>query len=184
MERETERQMFHIFVGVLAILLLLHYGRTFMIAAVFFIIIFGTIFINLKLLGGKIPIIDWFERKFERPVVRLPGWGSACYAMGALIPLVFLTDVNRIAACIFVLAFGDGLSTLVGLKGKLKIPYNQKKTVEGSIAMLISAAFSYYFIGWVAIPLAIVAAIIESMPIVDDNISIPIACTIVLLVIK
>ncbi len=184
MERETERQLFHILLGVIAVVLLLHFGRTFMIAAVFFIIIFGTVFINLKLRGKKIPIIDWFEKKFERTGVRLPGWGSACYAMGTLIPLVFLSDVSKIAGVIVILALGDGVSTLVGRYGKIKIPYNQKKTFEGSIAMFASSLLSYYFVGPIAIPLALIAAIIESMPIVDDNLSIPIACTIALLVIK
>ncbi|MBI5227946.1 hypothetical protein HY988_05140 [Candidatus Micrarchaeota archaeon] len=184
MEKETERQLFHIGVGLLALLLLLSHGRTFMIAAVFFIIIFGTIFINLKLLGKKVPIIDWFEEKFEREHIRLPGWGSACYAMGVLIPLVFLNDISKISAVIMILAVGDGLSTLVGKRGKMKIPYNQNKTIEGSLAMFACSLVSYYFVGWLAIPLSILAAIVESMPLVDDNLSIPIACTIALMLIR
>ena len=103
MNEETKRQLFHIVVGVAAILFLLYFGRGIAIAAAFFTIIAGTILINARLLGKKIGLVRWFEKHFERPEAMFPGWGSACYAAGVLIPLTFLIDVPEITAIIFMI---------------------------------------------------------------------------------
>ena len=66
MDRETARQIFHMAVGLCAVALLLTLGRGAMIVATFLIIIIGLLLINLRLLGFKIPIVRWFEERFER----------------------------------------------------------------------------------------------------------------------
>jgi dolichol kinase len=181
--REVARQVFHIAVGLGAIAVLLLGSRGMLIAAVFTIIIVGLLLINLRLQGHDIPIVSWFEEKFERADAPLPGWGSACYAAGVLLAVTFLPGVPQIAAVIFVLAFGDGVSTIVGIRGKARIPYNRRKTVEGFIGMLLSSLPAYLFIGPPALGLAIIAALAESIPAIDDNITIPIACTAFLMII-
>src|SRR4029453_6925054 len=107
MERELERQFFHMFVGLGAIALLLFFGRGFMLAAVFFILVFGSLAINARLLGKRGPVVSAFEERFERENAPIPGWGSACYATGALIAITFLNDLSQIAAVIFILGIGD-----------------------------------------------------------------------------
>jgi dolichol kinase len=174
--RELARQVFHMLVGVGALAVLLLFGRGVAMAAVFFTLIIGTLLINARLLGMTLPLIRWFEERFERRDAPLPGWGSACYAAGALLALTFLNDTNQMAATILVLGVGDGLSTIVGLKGSMRLPYNRKKTLEGSAAMFISSLGAYYFVGPAAVPLAVIAAVAESLPRIDDNLSIPIAC--------
>jgi dolichol kinase len=124
-------------------------------------------------------------QRFERKDILFSGFGSACYATGALIPLVFLSDVNQIAACILILAIGDGLSTLVGKKGRRKLPHNQGKTLEGALAFFIGGLPSVLFIGILGIPLAAIAAIIETIDFrIDDNLTVPIFCTVFFLVIS
>jgi len=182
MERETGRQLFHLALGVAALLLLLHFGRGFMIAVVFFTIIIGTLLMNIQLLGGRIPLVQWFEEQFERPEARLPGWGSAFYALGVLVLLTFLTDTDSIAASILVLGLADALSNIVGRKGKLRLPYNRNKTAEGSTVFFLSSLSAWYFVGPAAIPLALVATIAESFPGLEDNLTIPIACALFFLV--
>lgn len=183
MDREDARQLFHMAIGLGALAALLLFGRGVLMAAVFFTILLGLLLINMRLQGAKLFFITWFEERFERPDAPLPGWGSACYAAGALIALTFLQDVPEIASVIFILGIGDGVSTLAGRRGKTRMPYNPKKTAEGSIAMLLASLPAYYFIGPLAIPLAIAGALAESLPVVDDNLSIPIACTALLLLI-
>lgn len=183
MERETARQLFHLALGIIALLLLLHFGRGFMIGFVFFIIIIGTLLMNIRLRGGSIFVVQWFEESFERPDAFLPGWGSACYAAGVLIILTFLTDINAIAASILVLALADALSTIIGRKGRMKLPYNGNKTLEGSAAFFVSSLAAWYFIGPAAVPLAAIATIAESLPGLEDNLAIPIACTLFFLVV-
>ncbi|MFH1785406.1 MAG: hypothetical protein ABH842_03175 [Candidatus Micrarchaeota archaeon] len=180
MTQENKRQVFHILVGLLAIAVLLYFGRGVTIALVFFIIIFGLLIMNARILHYKNPItklIQWFEHNFERPDVPLPGWGSACYATGILIVLTALTDVNEMVAIIIILALGDGFSTLVGRNGKTRIPYNNKKTIEGTIAFMIASLPACYFIGPIGVPLIILGAIIETLPLIDDNLMIPIVTT-------
>ncbi len=182
MDKETARQLFHIAIGVGAIALLLLWGRGALIAGVFLTIIIGLILMNIRLMGGKVPLVSWFEESFEREDAPLPGWGSACYAAGVLLTATFLHDPERIAAVILCLGFGDGVSTLIGMRGRMRIPYNSRKTLEGSLALFIASLPAYAFIGPLAIPLALIAAIAESVPVIDDNISIPVACTALLMV--
>ncbi len=179
--REVERQLFHILVGIIALSVLILLGHGIAMAACFFTLVIGTILINARLLGFRIPLVQWFERRFERPDAPLPGWGSACYATGVLLALTFLDDTSLMAATIFVLALGDGLSTIIGLKGAAAIPYNRKKTVEGSAAMFIASLGSAIFIGPAAVPLAFAATVAESLPLIDDNLSIPIASVVLFL---
>lgn len=183
MDREDSRQLFHIAIGICAIAILMVLGRGFLLAGVFFTIIIGTLLMNARLLGRKISLVQWFEEKFEREGAPLPGWGSACYATGALLAASFLTDPGHIAAVLLMLGIGDGISTLVGRRGRNRIPYNRKKTMEGMLAMFVSSLAAWYFIGILAVPLALVAALAESVPRLDDNLTIPIACTALLLVV-
>jgi len=173
---EKNRQLFHIFVGLVALALLLTYGRGFLMAATFFILIFGLLFVNLAYLGKRNFLIDWFIRNFERKEVRFPGWGSACYATGVLFLTTFLTDPSLLAASLIMVALGDGASTLIGMKGKIYLPYNKKKTVEGTLAFFFFSLPSWFFIGPIAIAISAAAAFVESLPLpLDDNISVPLA---------
>lgn len=176
MHKEDARQLFHMFVGMMALAALLVFGRGFLLAALFFTIVIGTLLMNARLLGKRVFIVQWFEERFEREDAPLPGWGSACYAAGVLLAVAFLSDASQIAAVIFVLGIGDGISTIIGLRGKTMLPYNRKKTLEGTLAMLAASLGAFVFVGWAAIPLAFVAAFAESVPRVDDNLAIPAAC--------
>jgi dolichol kinase len=181
MDKEPARQLFHMALGLGALAALLLLGRGFMLAAVFFTIIIGTMLMNARLQGARIPLVQWFEERFERDDAPLPGWGSACYATGALLAVAFLPDIHQIAAVIFILGIGDGLSTMVGRMGRLALPYNKRKTLEGSLTMFVSSLCAVFFVGPAALPLAAIAAAAESLPRVDDNLAIPVACTAFLL---
>lgn len=184
MDRETQRQVFHIVLGLISIFVLLYLGRGFLIAGVFFVLIIGTLIVNLRINGKKVPIVSWFEERFERNNAHFPGWGSFWYAVGVLIASTYLSDINQIAAVIYILAVGDGISTIVGRKGTHKLPFNRDKTVEGSIAFFLASLPAYVFIGPLAIILSLVCTLAESIPIVDDNIAIPISAVVFLLVFR
>lgn len=180
MDREDKRQIFHILVGLMVIAVISYLGRGMAMGMVFFTIIIGLLIMNSRLLGKKnilTRIVAWFEKNFERTNAPLPGWGSACYATGSLIAISILADQNRIMAIIVLLALGDGFSTLIGRRGKIRLPYNKEKTFEGAIAFIIAAMPVYYFLGPLAIPLVILSAVIETLPIIDDNLLIPIVAT-------
>ena len=184
MSKEIERQLFHMIVGIVAIMLLLILGRGYMIAAVFIVLVIGTLLINARMRGKRISLVQWFERRFERDDVVFPGWGSACYAAGALIALTFLTDLGQIAATIFILAIGDGFSSIIGRKGRFRLPWNSNKTLLGTAAFFVSSLPAFLFAGAAMIPIAAMAAVVESLDLrIDDNLTIPIACVVYFLVV-
>lgn len=181
MDKETSRQLFHMAIGLGALLCLIFLGRGFMIAAVFWIIIAGLLLMNARLLGSQFFFLKWFEERFERPDAPLPGWGSACYATGALMALTFLHEPAQIAAVIFILGVGDGVSTIIGRMGKAAIPYNPKKTAEGTAAFILASLPAYYFVGPLIIPLSLIGALGESLPL-EDNLVVPALCVAFLLI--
>ena len=182
-DKEMKRQLFHIFIGICALAVLLIWGRGILMGITFFIVIIGLLLINQAYLGRKIGLVEWFIKNYEREDVRFPGWGSACYATGVLMLSAFLNSQAEIAAAIIIIGIGDGLSTIVGRMGKTKLPYNDRKTVEGSLALLAVSLPGWIFIGPAIIPAAIIAAIIEGLPLpIDDNLSIPVALVLFFLV--
>lgn len=176
-DREFGRQLIHGSAGVLLILFLAVFGREYLMFLLAAVLLAGSLVINWKMLGSKIALADWFAEKFERPAARFPGYGSAWYVAGALMLAVFLNDYGRIAAGIWLLGIGDAASTVIGMRGKNKMSHNPAKTWEGMLAFFVSSLFAYFFIGWLAIPLALLAAIAESLPLpYDDNMVIPAVC--------
>ena len=178
-KREIRRQLIHIFAGLAFIVFLFLSDRVTLIGVTFLIIIGGSLLINFALVGEYVPIAHDIGKELERKKRRFPGWGPAWYAWGILLLAVVLTDINEISAGIFILGVGDGLSTLVGIKGKNKLPYNHKKTFEGTAAFFIASLIAYYFVGWSIVPLALIAAIVESLPWkIDDNLAVPFFCAV------
>jgi dolichol kinase len=179
LREELERQAFHLSLGIAALIVLLLLGRPFLIAGSFFIILIGFLFVNKLLLGKNAFPANLFVKRFERPNAIFPGWGSANYGLGVLLVSGLVESAPQVAAALIILALGDGFSTLIGKKGNVRLPWNKRKTLEGSIAFVIGSLPAYYFIGPMIIPLAIIAALVESIdwPL-DDNLMIPLACTI------
>ena len=181
--KELGRQLIHVLIGIGLILFLLFFGRTKLIALTFFTLLIGSVLINMKLIGQKIGMAEWFEEQFEREDALLPGWGSAWYVAGFLLLATALTSTEQIAAGIFVLGISDAASTIIGsMYGKHKLFYNKKKSWEGSIAFFIAALPAWFFVGELVIPVALLAAVVESLPLkIDDNVMIPLACITVFL---
>jgi len=179
MMRELKRQSFHLMLGIIALIVLVFFGRGFLMGGTFFAMLIGFILVNRVLLGERIEIMEWFMKEFERKDVRFPGWGSACYGLGILFISGFLHEQNEIAASLVVLALGDGFSTLIGKMGNYRLPWSKSKTVEGAAAFFIGGIFGYFFVGWAILPVVFVAMLVESIdwPI-DDNLMVPIVCTI------
>jgi len=181
--KELGRQMIHVLIGITLIVFIFMFGKTKLVALTFFTLLIGSVLINMKLIGQKIGMAEWFEKQFEREDALLPGWGSAWYVAGFLLLATVLTDTNQIAAGIFVLGISDAASTIIGKTlGKHKLPYNKNKSIEGSVAFFISALPAWFFVGEIIIPIAFLAALVESLPLkIDDNITIPLVCIAVFL---
>ena len=182
---EVRRQLTHIVFGLLVIAFLYLAtsadpvnGKAVVELVLLTCLIIGMIVIDLKEKGWNVPVFDELVLLLERPKVR-PAHGALWYGLGLLLALSFLNNFNEIAATIMILALGDGLATLVGNEGKIRLPYNNAKTLEGFAAFIIACLPAHLLIGPVFLPLSIFAAFVESANLhLDDNFTVPLACII------
>ncbi|MFA5050332.1 MAG: hypothetical protein WC501_04965 [Candidatus Micrarchaeia archaeon] len=173
--REIERKYLHMLFAVACIGMIYFFGKTASIIVLFIILVIGSIIINQKILGKKIPFIDPIVMLFERENVRFIGYGSAWFVAGCLFSIIFTSNINYAIAIIWILGFGDGLSGIFGKLGTKKLFYNKNKTLEGMFGFFIGSVPSILIIGSIAIPLSILCMIAESIETpLDDNIIIPI----------
>lgn len=104
-------------------------------------------------------------------------YGPLTLGIGALLALVLYPEPAASIA-IYALAFGDGLSSLVGKAfGSIKIPFTGGKSVEGSLTCFVAVLCSAYAVT-VDAPrsaiIALIATITEAIPTRDaDNILLP-----------
>jgi dolichol kinase len=175
MEKEVKRQVIHAIAGLVLLAVLFLYGRDVLIYLSFGLLVIGSILINLHTFKKKNKIYELLYNELERPNAPFAGWAPAWYLIGVILIATFLKDPNQIAASIWILAIGDSTSTIIGRKGTHKLPYNKKKTVEGTVSFILFSLVSFIFVGKIAIPISIAAALAESLPIkIDDNVLIPI----------
>jgi dolichol kinase len=181
---EIRRKLFHTLFGLFLIFILFYSGQNSLIIFLIIFLILGSILIVLMQQGRKIPIADWFEKKFERENVRFPGYGAFWYVVGTLLLALSLSSANEIAAAIVTLAVGDSAATIFGIRGRHPLPYNRIKTIEGSVAFFVFSLPAYLFVGWMGVALAAIAAAAESLATpIDDNLLIPITAILFFIII-
>jgi uncharacterized protein (TIGR00297 family) len=126
--------------------------------------------------------------------------GILLYPLAVLaLILVFRHDLWIAAAVWGILAFGDGMATVVGLAaGGPRLPWNAAKGWAGSLAFVVCGAVAAsLLLAWtlrlpfasalsarilaLTIPLAIACALVESAPTtLDDNLTVPLAGAVML----
>ncbi len=136
-------------------------------------------------------------RALERQDDRRRGiaWGIVFYPLSVLIlTVVFAARLEVAAAGWALMAFGDGMATLVGKSApRPRLPWNPGKAVSGMLALFVCGTLTawglYLFVAaghgrspdpWLSLAAvaaaAAVAAVLESLPTgVDDNLLVPLA---------
>ena len=109
--------------------------------------------------------------------------GPVTLGLGALLCLMLYPEPAATVG-IYALAFGDGLSSLVGkLFGRIDIPFTGGKTLEGSLTAFLAiwfAAYSAYPNPSVALTVALAGTALEALPLDDlDNLVIPLGTALV-----
>jgi len=110
--------------------------------------------------------------------------GFVYFFMGIIITLYFFQFNMAIAnAAILILLFGDSASTLIGMRfGKIKLPFQANKTIEGSLAFLVVG----FLAGLTQLPIlpaflgAFAGSLTEAYSPIDDNIPIPLVAAVVM----
>ena len=126
--------------------------------------------------------------------------GIVLYPLAVLaLVLVFRHDLWMAAAVWGILAFGDGMATLVGLAaGGPRLPWNEAKGWAGTLAFVVcGAAAASILAAWtlglpirsalgprilaLTLPLAVLCALVESAPTtLDDNLTVPLTGALIL----
>jgi phytol kinase len=133
---------------------------------------------SLRMRGVNVPVISYLTAKAARQrdggrfVV-----GPITLGLGALLAIVLFEPIPAMIAT-YVLAFGDGFSSLVGKTlGRIQIPLTKGKSLEGSLT-----CFSVSFLSALAVSgkidaslaIAAVSTIVEALPLKDlDNMLLP-----------
>jgi len=118
-----------------------------------------------------------FER--QKDIENFPYKGAIHYGVGVFFPILFL-DVKTACGIVMVLSVGDAFSTLIGkFHGRVKIHRLAFKSLEGSLAFLVSGFLSALIFVDVAaaVKFALVGAIVELVSPWDDNFTVPVALT-------
>ena len=188
--QELGRKALHILIGII-LLYLIMFNLIGLYYLFFLLILAG--FLSLLSLRYKIPIVNFLLDRFERKNTDLPGRAFLFFLAGILLTLkLFPRDIAL--ASIIILVFADPVSHFVGKTfGKIKLPLDKEKNVEGHLAgFIVSSLFAMFFVSPIlAISGSLVAMLFESLIIeiqkirLDDNFIIPlVAGTTMLLITK
>ncbi|VVB75215.1 Uncharacterised protein [uncultured archaeon] len=172
---ETKRKIFHLVFGTLILLLVYFAGTTLSFIVIGELAIIGTAISLLLARGYKIPflkkIVEGVERKNEK---RFPGKAAIYFFISALAVIFVFHDTPMIIlAALSVQVYADTAAAIMGQRyGRTKILMN--KTYKGSFACFIVAAIcvSFFYPIHIALITALIAAIVELIP-VDDNLWVP-----------
>jgi phytol kinase len=134
---------------------------------------------QLRMAGYKVPVISKVTALAAR---RRDGegfvLGPITLGLGALLSLMLYPNPAASIA-IYALAFGDGLSSLIGKSfGSVRLPFTGGKSLEGSLTCLIAVMVAAYAVTGDAprsLAIAVAAMLIEAAPTKDfDNIVLPV----------
>lgn len=188
-DKEIRRQIAHALFGVILVYLLsIHVISALTLLC---LLLFGLCLVLIIKKWGNIPILfpilSFFER--DHHITTFPGRGMFYFVLGSFIS-VLLFPLHIAEAAILILAFGDSITNVAGkYLGKIPLRYNRKKCIEGPlIASIFAACAASIFVPWPQALLATsIAMFVETLPLyfgpyeIDDNFSIPVIASIVLL---
>lgn len=186
---ELKRQSFHVFF-ITFFAIMIYNG---LMNLLHFIVILAAGFIlSLVYRRTEIPGIRWFMNHFERPkyIKAFPGRGALSAVLGVAIVLALFGNFPHIVAgSLMVLGLGDSIATVIGQRGGPKHPLNPRKSLFASIAGTTAGFVGALLVPGVTVLAAALAAIVgmtvEAVNIrakvkFDDNITVPLASSIVL----
>lgn len=113
--------------------------------------------------------------------------GFIYFFIGIIITLyLFQFNIAIANAAILILLFGDSASTLIGKRfGKIKLPFQSHKTLEGSLAFLVVG----FLVSLTQLPFipalagAFAGTLTEAYSPIDDNVPIPLVSALVMSVV-
>ena len=112
--------------------------------------------------------------------------GATYYLIGCLIVMLFFKDTSIIMASLLTMSIADSFAAIIGIKYGVTKIYNNK-SLEGSFTFfIISFLILNIFIPTLSIPLCFIISLLVtlvelfSFHYVNDNITIPISCALLI----
>lgn len=173
---EVPRQAIHAAFGILFCLMILAFGTYISSGIILAGTLAGMLIMHLVQRGLRGSLIERLMRHLERGGA-IPGEGSLYYALGVLFALGLLRDSPIYAiSVILILSLGDSLATVIGRRGRHPLPWNGEKSFEGSLGFILGCLPALLVLPGPATAIAIIVAwATESLPRIDDNITVPMA---------
>ena len=139
---------------------------------------------SLRLEGRELPVITRLTRAASRSRdAHRAVLGPITLGLGALLCLMLYPEPAA-SVGIYALAFGDGLSSVVGkLFGRISLPFTGGKTLEGSLAAFAAIFWAAWWASgkpFLAFVVAVAGTLLEALPLEDlDNLVIPLGTALV-----
>jgi dolichol kinase len=177
--QELLRKLVHLVFGLSIAGMVLAFGQGTSAAILAGGVFIGLLLVDLILRGHRLPLFSVLVEHFDRND-RLPGRGALYFGISALV-CVLLFPVAISVPAIITLAVLDSVTTIVGKRfGRTRI-YNGKSW-EGTLAgiAVTTLVLQPLLSPLGAVAVAVLAGIIELISPVDDNLSIPVAVSVLL----
>lgn len=182
MKLEVKRQLVHLILGMLTAFLVFFLDKVFVLGLIAVSVI-ATITVTVFSPENKFFrfLLNFLLKEFEREGKRFNG--AIFFALGVMLPIILLDKITC-AGIIAVFSFGDSASTIIGkFLGKHKFKVFYERSLEGSLAFVL-----FGFIGGMifldpvfSLELALLGAVIEILAFTDDNLLIPSALSLIVL---
>ena len=181
---ELKRQTVHLFFGAILSVAALYLSKDQFLSIILFLLVFSKMISDMMLSGKPVPFLRSFFRLFEREkdMKKLPGGGLIFFLLGAFLSRSLFSGFES-AVGILILAVSDAAATVIGTNfGKSKLPWNKRKTFEGSISFFFTSFFIFYpFISpRFSLLGALILAFLESSDFLDDNFLIPVIAALIM----
>lgn len=169
------RNLMHMFVGLTLLAIFLIFGRGITLTFLALLLAVGMLLNSMLKSGARVPLIETFLDVFETEdeEENWRGLGAVTLVLGILLTIFFFSKEVAIPA-ILVVTISDALSAIGGSYIK-STEILERRTVFGTTSFFVSALLILTFFVPVSFALLIAAAtaIIELLPLPDDNIWIP-----------
>jgi len=142
----------------------------------FIFIIIYTICESLRLKKIKVPIITDVINYCAYPQEKKSFIYAPLFFILSIFILLIFFDKTPAYVGIIALTLGDGLAGIVGKAvGKMRIPYNKNKTLEGSLTLFVMVIIeSLFFVNLnTAFLVGILVTFVESLSEKIDNLTVP-----------
>ena len=171
------RSLMHMFVGITILAIYLIFGRGITLTFLALLLAVGFLLNTLLRDGRKIhaleDVLKLFETESEEENWR--GLGAITLVLGALLTIFFFGP-KAVVPAILIVSLSDALSALAGTYIKSSIIL-EGRTVFGTLSFFVSAlVILLLFVSPVyALFVAAATALVELIPLPDDNVWIPLA---------